>query len=250
MTPLNAATGLTALTDVDVELPVDGLARDLDLVLLGDVSLVKRAAAIGADRGQWRLVDLVDLLGGRRLAVGLGAVILADPGCLHHPRLYTGVKRRQPPEEAAPLRLPIRPRLLFAAVRGDDLAVQHRLNVFRGGASPIEHVHLKYQLDLCLLEKQPYGFHLWDDKPFAFAGLWDVWKDPAGRPQPTFCILTTAANELVRPVHGRMPVIVPGRHLDLWLAHDVQERAESAPVLRPTPRTPCAPSRSGRWSTI
>ena len=62
---------------MDVELPVDGLARDLDLVLLGDVSLVKRAAAIGADRGQWCLVDLVDLLGGRRLAVGLGAVIRA-----------------------------------------------------------------------------------------------------------------------------------------------------------------------------
>jgi putative SOS response-associated peptidase YedK len=83
--------------------------------------------------------------------------------------------------------------------------------------------------------KQPYCFRVRDDKPFAFAGLWDVWKDPAGRPLPTFCILTTAANELVRPVHGRMPVIVPERHLDLWLARGVQEPADLAPVLRPYP---------------
>ena len=48
MTPLNAATTLATLTDVDVELPVDGLARDLDLELLGDVRLVKWAGAVGA----------------------------------------------------------------------------------------------------------------------------------------------------------------------------------------------------------
>jgi putative SOS response-associated peptidase YedK len=83
--------------------------------------------------------------------------------------------------------------------------------------------------------RQPFAFRLWDDKPFAFAGIWDVWKDPAGRPLPTFCILTTAANELVRPVHGRMPVIVPERHLDLWLARDVQEPADLAPAQRPYP---------------
>jgi hypothetical protein len=69
MAPLNPAVALPALADVDVELPVDGLARDLDLVLLGDVSLVEGGAAIGADHGQRRLVDLVDLLGGRRWAL-------------------------------------------------------------------------------------------------------------------------------------------------------------------------------------
>jgi hypothetical protein len=77
MTPLNPAAALTALADVDVELPVDGLARDLDLELLGDVGFVQGAAAVGAHAGQGRLVDLVDLIGGGRLAVGLGAVILA-----------------------------------------------------------------------------------------------------------------------------------------------------------------------------
>src|SRR5262249_41345782 len=75
MASLDPAAALAALTDVDVELPVDGLARDLDLELLGDVGLVQGAAAIGADVGQMRLVDLVNLSGAGRLAVGLGAVI-------------------------------------------------------------------------------------------------------------------------------------------------------------------------------
>ena len=77
MAPLNATEALTALPNVDVELPVNGLARDLDLVLLGHLRLVERTAAVGAAVRQRRLVDLVDLLGGRWLAVGFGAVILA-----------------------------------------------------------------------------------------------------------------------------------------------------------------------------
>ena len=63
---------------------MNGLSRDLHLELLGDVRLVERAAAVGAAVGQPCLVDLVDLLGGWRLAVGLGAVVLARlaPGSL------------------------------------------------------------------------------------------------------------------------------------------------------------------------
>jgi hypothetical protein len=48
MTPLNTAFALAAPADVDVELPVDGLAGDLDLELLGDMGFVERAAALGA----------------------------------------------------------------------------------------------------------------------------------------------------------------------------------------------------------
>jgi hypothetical protein len=51
---------LTAPADVDVELAVNGLARDLDLELLGDVGLVEEAAAIGAGVGQVRLMDLTE----------------------------------------------------------------------------------------------------------------------------------------------------------------------------------------------
>jgi hypothetical protein len=75
--PLDPAVAPAALADVDVELAVDGLARDLDLELLGDVGLVQGAAAVGAGVGQGRLVDLIDLVGGRWLAVGLCAVVSA-----------------------------------------------------------------------------------------------------------------------------------------------------------------------------
>jgi hypothetical protein len=77
MAPPHAPVALTALADMDVELPVDGLARDLDLELLGGVGLVERTAAVGAAIRQRCLVDLIDLFGAGRLAVGLGAVILA-----------------------------------------------------------------------------------------------------------------------------------------------------------------------------
>src|SRR6516165_5084156 len=77
MAPLNAAMALPALADVDVELPVDWLARDLDLELLGDVRLVNWAGAVGAPVRQRRLVDLIDLAGGGWKAVGLGPVVLA-----------------------------------------------------------------------------------------------------------------------------------------------------------------------------
>src|SRR6266545_2880841 len=77
MAPLNPTMALAALPDMDVELPVDGLARDLDLELLGDVRLVERTAAVGAAVRQGRLVNLIDLVRGGRLAVGLDPVVSA-----------------------------------------------------------------------------------------------------------------------------------------------------------------------------
>src|SRR5262245_24084549 len=74
----NAEQASQAADDLAMrELPVDGPARDLDLELLGDMRFVERAAAVGADVRQGRLVDLVDLIGAGRRAVGLGAVVLA-----------------------------------------------------------------------------------------------------------------------------------------------------------------------------
>src|SRR5262249_24241448 len=77
MAALNPTVALTALPDVDIELAVNGFTRNLDLKLLGDVGFVQGAAAVGADLGQRCLVDLVDLFGAGRLAVGLGAIVLA-----------------------------------------------------------------------------------------------------------------------------------------------------------------------------
>src|SRR5690242_21062590 len=77
MASLNAAMAPTTLADMNVELPMNRLAWDLDLELLGDMGFVEGAAAVRADMGQGCLVNFVDLVGGRRLAVGLGAIVFA-----------------------------------------------------------------------------------------------------------------------------------------------------------------------------
>ena len=76
MASLNAAIAPPALADVDVELPVNGLTRNLHLELLSDVGFIEWAATIGAAVWQQCLVNLVDLIRGRGLAVGLGAIVL------------------------------------------------------------------------------------------------------------------------------------------------------------------------------
>jgi putative SOS response-associated peptidase YedK len=80
--------------------------------------------------------------------------------------------------------------------------------------------------------KQPFCFRLLDDKPFAFAGLWDCWEGPSG-PVKTVCILTTEANELVRPAHDRMPVMLERSYFDQWLDPAEQNAAALAWMLRP-----------------
>ena len=75
MASLHAAMALTALTDMNVELAMDRLAWDLHLELLGDMGFVEEAAAVGADVRQRCFVDLIDLFGVGRFAVGLGAVV-------------------------------------------------------------------------------------------------------------------------------------------------------------------------------
>jgi putative SOS response-associated peptidase YedK len=64
--------------------------------------------------------------------------------------------------------------------------------------------------------KQPWHFRRPDRQPFAFAGIWDVWKG-ADRPLYTCAILTTGPNELVKPLHDRMPAVIPREHYDAWL---------------------------------
>jgi putative SOS response-associated peptidase YedK len=56
--------------------------------------------------------------------------------------------------------------------------------------------------------KVPMWVHLKTKEPFALAGLWDVWRKPDGKRLESFTIITTEPNELVRPVHNRMPVIL------------------------------------------
>lgn len=79
--------------------------------------------------------------------------------------------------------------------------------------------------------KQPYVLQLANGSPFAFAGLWDAWKDKDGRWLQSFAIVTTAANELMR-FHPRMPVILHPRDYDRWLDREETERLP-VDLLRP-----------------
>jgi putative SOS response-associated peptidase YedK len=82
-------------------------------------------------------------------------------------------------------------------------------------------------------EKQAYNFGMIDDSLFAFAGLWDRWRDPAGDVLETCTILTTKPNSLVAGVHDRMPVIIPQDAYDLWLDPGVTDPARIIDLLAP-----------------
>lgn len=65
-------------------------------------------------------------------------------------------------------------------------------------------------------EKKPYYFQLKSGEMFAFAGLYDTWKDVEQRPIKTFTIITVTANRLVKPIHERMPAILQQEDEDIW----------------------------------
>jgi putative SOS response-associated peptidase YedK len=67
--------------------------------------------------------------------------------------------------------------------------------------------------------KQPYAIALKDGSLFAFAGLWETWKDKAtGEVKETYTIITTDPNELMEPYHDRMPVILHPNDYERWMA--------------------------------
>jgi len=82
-------------------------------------------------------------------------------------------------------------------------------------------------------KKQPYHFGRRDSKPFAFAGLWDRW-DKGETPIESCTIITTEANELVRPLHERMPVILHFQDFDRWLDTNEDPKMLQA-LLQPLP---------------
>lgn len=65
--------------------------------------------------------------------------------------------------------------------------------------------------------KQPWRIQRADGAPFAFAGLWDSWKARDGQVIESCAILTTEANETVRPIHDRMPVMLDIGRFGPWL---------------------------------
>lgn len=83
--------------------------------------------------------------------------------------------------------------------------------------------------------KAPVWITLKDQPMFCFAGLWENWKDPAGKLLQTFTIITTNANELLTPVHTRMPVILHEQDFDRWLDPHTDDSAALAALLQPFP---------------
>ena len=83
--------------------------------------------------------------------------------------------------------------------------------------------------------KQPMWIGLTSHRPFAFAGLWEQWQPPEGTAIESCTILTTEPNELLRPIHNRMPVILAPTAYDQWLDPTVQQAASLQALLRPYP---------------
>jgi putative SOS response-associated peptidase YedK len=81
--------------------------------------------------------------------------------------------------------------------------------------------------------KQPYCFEVNEGELFAFAGLWERWKDPTGNWVKTCSILTTTPNAVTSPVHDRMPVILDPDSYDLWLDPGMNDVAAASDVLKP-----------------
>ena len=83
--------------------------------------------------------------------------------------------------------------------------------------------------------RRPMRITMASGEPFAFAGLWDVWRDPRGETVRSCTIITTAANDLLSSIHDRMPVILPREMESLWLDHAMQDPAALTGVLTPYP---------------
>ena len=79
--------------------------------------------------------------------------------------------------------------------------------------------------------KQPYRIFVKSNTLFAMAGLWERWKSPEGEMVESFNIITTEANEFIKPIHNRMPVILKRADEKTWL--ESKDSAEILSLLRP-----------------
>jgi len=93
-----------------------------------------------------------------------------------------------------------------------------------------------YEWQRARTQRLPHHIGLADGAAFCMAGLWERWQPREGAPSvETFTLITTDANDLTRPIHDRMPVILRPGDYDLWLDPRVQDPAALAPLLQPFP---------------
>jgi putative SOS response-associated peptidase YedK len=81
--------------------------------------------------------------------------------------------------------------------------------------------------------KTPFCFTMSDNSIFAFAGIWDSWRNPQGQMIETCSIITTTPNALLADIHDRMPVILPDDAYDLWLDPGLQKADAICDLLKP-----------------
>lgn len=84
-------------------------------------------------------------------------------------------------------------------------------------------------------DKQPFAVALGNRGPMTFAGLWDLWTAPDGQPLKSFTIVTTQANEYLRALHGRMPVLLGPHDWAPWLGEANATVNELKSMLKPCP---------------
>ncbi len=83
--------------------------------------------------------------------------------------------------------------------------------------------------------KIPYHFQLKSGELFGFAGLYDIYTDADGNKLKTYTIITTAANDVVGPIHDRMPVMLLPEAEAIWLDPDLHDPAKLLELLQPYP---------------
>jgi putative SOS response-associated peptidase YedK len=84
-------------------------------------------------------------------------------------------------------------------------------------------------------KKMPLYYYLKSGRPFGFAGLYETWISPDKKEINTCVIITTAANELIAPVHDRMPVILSNDQERVWLNNDGVDVPGLTSILKPYP---------------
>ena len=90
-----------------------------------------------------------------------------------------------------------------------------------------------YEWEKTSAGKIPHRVSMRDNKPFAFAGIWEVWRTPDGEEVMSFSIITTEPNDLMKPLHNRMPVIIKQANEEKWLQEiDISEAQK---MLEPYP---------------
>jgi putative SOS response-associated peptidase YedK len=81
--------------------------------------------------------------------------------------------------------------------------------------------------------KQPVRIQMKNGQPFAIAGLWEHWSSSDGSEIESCTLLTTEPNDLLGPLHNRMPVLVDPANFDMWLDAKSYQGADVQQLLRP-----------------